>query len=134
MKFLVVDDDLINRRLLGALLSKYGECDFAVDGGNSVDCFRESIVKDKPFDIVFMDIMMPEMNGHDALKHIRNIEEKKGIQLGNGAEVVMVTALSDRQNVLSAFSEGCEYYLVKPIDQNKLDSLICEIREAKNLA
>ncbi|PCI23679.1 MAG: hypothetical protein COB67_12495 [SAR324 cluster bacterium] len=133
MKFLVVDDDLINRRLLGALLSKYGESDFAVNGEEATRFYQRNLESKQYYDVVFLDIMMPEMNGHEALKRMREIENEFGVHLGHGAEVVMVSALGDRRNVLSAFSEGCEYYLVKPIDQAKLDEMLLQIKEERGL-
>jgi len=133
MKFLIVDDDLINRKLLGALLARYGERDFAVNGEECLELYQGSLKNKDQYDIVFLDIMMPEMNGHEALKQMRIMEETFDIQLGHGAEVVMVTALGDRKNVLSAFSEGAEYYLIKPIDQQKLDELLIKVKEERNL-
>ena len=127
MKILVVDDDLINRKLLSALLKDYGDCDIAVNGKEAVEIVNESINSKQPYDIIFLDIMMPEMNGHETLLKIRKIEEDNGISIGTGTKVVMVTALGDSRNVLSAFSEGCEYYLVKPVQQKKLFDLMEEM-------
>jgi len=127
MKILIVDDDLINRKLLSALLKGYGACDVAVNGKDAVDCVQRSLQEGKAYDIVFLDIMMPEMNGHETLQEVRKLEEKKGIVMGRGTKVIMVTALGDSRNVLSAFSEGCEYYLVKPVQQKKLFELLDEM-------
>ncbi len=127
MKFLIVDDDLINRKLLTALLKPYGECDIATNGREAVESVAGSLAANKPYEVVFLDIMMPEMNGHESLQEIRKLEHEKGLALGRGAKVVMVTALGDSRNVLSAFSEGAEYYLVKPIQQKKLQELMDEM-------
>lgn len=117
MKILIVDDDLINRKLLGALVKPYGNGDTATNGKEAIEKVAESLSAEAPYDVVFLDIMMPEMNGHDCLQQIRKLESEKGRNLGEGSKVVMVTALGDSRNVLSAFSEGAEYYLVKPIQQ-----------------
>ena len=127
MKILIVDDDLINRKLLKALLSGFGDCDIAVDGTEAIDQVNSGLDTDQPYDIVFLDIMMPGMNGHETLQEIRILEEKRGVSVGSGTKVVMVTALGDSRNVLAAFSEGAEYYLVKPIHQKKLFDLMDEM-------
>lgn len=127
MKFLIVDDDLINRKLLSALLKPYGDCDIAVNGKEAVDKVEEALKAQSAFDVVFLDIMMPEMNGHESLQAIRKLESDQGLPLGSGCKIVMVTALGDSRNVLSAFSEGAEYYLVKPIQQKKLFELLEEM-------
>jgi two-component system chemotaxis response regulator CheY len=64
--------------------------------------------------------MMPEMDGHQALKQIRGMEEAKGILSTSGAKIVMTTALSNMKNVSQAYSALCDAYLVKPIDRQKL--------------
>ncbi|MDX2470202.1 MAG: response regulator [SAR324 cluster bacterium] len=127
MKFLIVDDDLINRKLLTALLKPYGECDIATNGREAVDSVVIGLNNSTSYDIIFLDIMMPEMNGHESLQEIRKQENDRGIALGKGTKIVMVTALGDSRNVLSAFSEGAEYYLVKPIQQKKLHELMEEM-------
>jgi len=127
MKILIVDDDLINRKLLKALLNGFGDCDIAINGSEAVEHVKNAFDAEQPYDIVFLDIMMPEMNGHETLQEVRKLEEKKGVAIGSGTKVVMVTALGDSRNVLAAFSEGAEYYLVKPIHQKKLFDLMDEM-------
>ncbi|MGK0290306.1 MAG: two-component system chemotaxis response regulator CheY [bacterium] len=127
MKILIVDDDLICRKLLHTILKQYGECDIAVNGLEAVEYFENSLKSESYYKLVFLDIMMPEMNGHETLKRIRELEDKYNIDLGSGVQVVMTTALGDTQNVLSAFSEGCEYYLVKPVQRQKLHELLVDI-------
>ncbi len=132
MKILIVDDDLINRKLLTALLKGYGKCEVAVNGLEAVKMFEETLKNGPLYDLIFLDIMMPEMNGHETLQEIRRLEKEENLDAGRGAKVIMVTALGDSRNVLSAFSEGCEYYLVKPIQQKKLFELLEEMGYQSN--
>jgi two-component system chemotaxis response regulator CheY len=127
MRILVVDDDRINRKFLGAMLTGVGEIDMATNGREAIDAVKKSLSESKPFDIIFLDIMMPDLNGIEALQEIRKVEESQGIRLNEGTKIVMVTALADKQNVLSAFSKGCEYYLVKPVQQAKMFELLEEM-------
>ena len=127
MKILIVDDDLINQKLLSAVLADYGDIDVAENGKVAVDMVKSNFVNDVYYDIVFLDIMMPVMNGHEALKAMRKLEEQEGIQLGDGMKIVMVSALSDKKDVLAAFSSGCEHYIVKPVKQEKIDQIMTEL-------
>ncbi len=127
MKMLIVDDDLTNRKLLMSMLEDNGECEEAENGKIAVDMVNQKLSSKDHYDIVFLDIKMPVMDGHETLLEIRRLEEENGIFIGNGAKIVMVSALSDQKNIISAFKEGCEYYLVKPFQQNKLYQLMTEM-------
>ncbi len=127
MRFLIVDDELTNRKLLNSMLEDVGICDIAVNGKEAIEYFELSLTEKEFYDVVFLDIKMPVMDGHETLKRIRQIEEENEIYIGNGVKIVMVTALGDKKNILSAFHEGCEYYLVKPFQQSKLLELLEEM-------
>jgi two-component system chemotaxis response regulator CheY len=120
MKCLIVEDDFAARKLLQTHLSDYGDCFIAVNGHEAVKVFQEALKQRQPFDLICLDIMMPEMNGHDALKEIRRIEQEQGIKGLDGVKVIMTTALGDSKNVMGAFRTGCEVYIVKPVKKEKL--------------
>ena len=120
MKSLVVDDDFFSRRILQALLAGYGECHIAVDGKEALFAFEQALAEESPYDLICLDIMMPEMDGQEVLKKIREIEEKKKGRCGNGAKIIMTTALDDSDSIKIAFREQCEAYVIKPISKSKL--------------
>lgn len=120
MKILVVEDDFVSRKIMSTLLSEHGDCDTAVNGIEAMRAYKLSLKEKKPYDLICLDIMMPEMDGQQVLKEIRNLEKEKGILGLDGVKIIMVTALGDMQNVRSAFREQCEAYLVKPIEAKKL--------------
>jgi len=70
---------------------------------------------------------MPDMDGIEALKRIREWEESRNIQLGKGVKVVMLTASKASDSVLSSFKEGCEAYIVKPFDKEDLAKALSEL-------
>ena len=80
MKCLIVEDDFAARRLLQRYLSSHRDCDIAVDGNEAVEAFRQATDEKEPYDLICLDIMMPNMNGHEALKAIRQIESEHGKQ------------------------------------------------------
>ena len=120
MKSLVVDDDFAARTLLQRLLSKTGDVDLAVDGKKALNAFKEAFDQGDRFDLICLDIMMPEMDGHQTLKAIRQYEEEAGLNSDNGVKVIMTTAMDSSQHVLDAFREGCEAYVVKPVNKAEL--------------
>jgi two-component system chemotaxis response regulator CheY len=120
MKILIAEDDLNSRTLLERFLAPFGPCDIAGDGEEAIASFEEAMANNEPYDLVCLDIMMPKMDGHTVLLHVREVEKSQGIESGEGVKVIMTTALDDVTNVIGAFQEGCEAYVVKPIDKTKL--------------
>ena len=121
MRILIVEDDYGSRRFMQKLLANYGDCDIVVDGQEAKDAFRSAWEEKSPYDIIFMDIMMPKVNGHQALKEIRKIEEELGVRPFSAVKVIMTTVMEDPKNVIEAFHKGgAEAYLVKPIEASKL--------------
>lgn len=120
MRCLVVDDDPVCRKVLAAALKPYGEISEATTGREAVEQVRHALLGDRHFDLITLDIMMPDMDGQAALVSIRSLEAVKGLPSGHGAKVLMTTALNDGKNVLAAFREQCSGYLIKPIELEKL--------------
>jgi two-component system chemotaxis response regulator CheY len=122
MKCLVVEDDFAARKLLQIYLRDYDDCPVAVDGREAVEAVRKALDKSQPYDLICLDIVMPDVDGYEILKAIRRIEKEHGIDSPDGAKVIMTTALSDFKHVANAFRTGCEAYLVKPIRKEELFS------------
>jgi two-component system chemotaxis response regulator CheY len=121
MKVLIVEDDFISRKLLVKMLGHYGECDVAVNGMEAIEAFTLALDSSSPYDLICMDIMMPHIDGQQALKEIRNIEKERGITPANEVKVIMTTALDDPKTVVeSLYKGGAASYVVKPIDRKKL--------------
>lgn len=121
MKAIIAEDDFTSRILLQALLQPYGICHISVNGKEVVEAIRSALDAGEPYDLVCLDIMMPEADGQTALKDIRALESTKGILPSDGVKIIMTTALSDKRNIMSAFKEQCDAYLVKPIEKEKLE-------------
>ena len=120
MKTLIVEDDFTSRLLLQEFLKDYGPSHIAVNGKEALQAARNALEAGAPYDLICMDIMMPEMDGQEALKEIRALEEAQGINSSNGAKVVMTTALGDLKSVSNAYISLCDAYLTKPIQKAKL--------------
>ena len=124
MKVLIAEDDFASRKFMLRFFEKYGECDVTVDGKEAVEAYKMAIECGEPYDLICLDIMMPEMDGHQALKTIRKIEEESGIAEDERVKIVMTTALSETRHVTKAFENGCTAYAGKPITQDKLEAML----------
>jgi two-component system, chemotaxis family, chemotaxis protein CheY len=119
-RVLLVEDDFACRLLLQTFLSRYGECHIAVNGKEAVDAFRSALDSGQGYNLICMDIMMPEMDGHEAIRRVRAMEDAKGIWSTTGTKIFMTTSVHQLREVASCFNELCDAYLVKPIDLRKL--------------
>ncbi len=120
MKTLIVEDDYITSQVMQEIMLSYGECDIAENGRIAVDLFSNALEQKEAYDLVFLDIMMPEMDGQDVLPLLRQIEEQFSIQGLDGVKIIMSTALDDYLNLSKAFGNQCEGYIVKPIEKEKV--------------
>jgi len=128
MRFLVVEDDFTSRKLLQKILAPYGEVDVAVNGQESLDAFTAALEEGNPYELVCMDIMMPEMDGQEALKKIREVEKQRGIPGSQEVKIIMTTALDDPKNVVEAYYKGgATSYVPKPLDRQLFLQLLRNI-------
>ena len=120
MKILVVEDDYITSKVLREILSEYGDADSAENGLVALDYLKRALDAGDPYDVIFLDIMMPELDGQTTLKELRAMEEERGILGLDATKVIMLTALDDFENVKTSFVSQCEGYVVKPFDKEKI--------------
>ena len=106
--------------MLQTFLSGYGECHVAVNGREAVEAFRSVLERGQRYDLICMDIMMPEMDGREAARQVRALEEAQGISSTYGAKIIMTTGVTDIKEVTRCFRELCDSYLTKPIDLAQL--------------
>jgi CheY-like chemotaxis protein len=103
---LVVDDDPINRMLLSRDLKRQGHrVSTAGDGGRALEALRA-----EPFDVVLLDVLMPELDGYETLARIERDEKLRHVP------VIMVSALEDIESVVRCIEMGAADYLPKPFD------------------
>jgi putative two-component system response regulator len=116
-KILVVDDERVNLKVLSGFLQSFGHEVLVADSGS---CALDML--DNSIDLVLLDIMMPEMDGFAVARAVRENPET------TQTPIIMVTALSDRQDKLQAVQAGANDFISKPIDKTELkvrtDSLL----------
>jgi len=115
LKILVVDDDELNRRMMKILLTREGHhVDLAANGMEALDA-----VKYQEFDIVFMDLQMPTMDGIEASNRIRQWENG-----GKHTFIVALTASYLPENGPLLFNAGIDNYLAKPFEIEHIQRML----------
>ena len=121
MKCLVIDDDSFARELVVVMLKDLAVCEQAGSGAEGVAKFSASLAGGDPYDLLLLDILMPDMNGHETAKVIRSIEKEHGLDINQRANIIMLTALNDHMEAMKAFcSAQSAAYLVKPVSKENL--------------
>ncbi len=120
MKILIVDDELVSRRKMEIILREFGACQAVENGNAAVRAFTEAIENGARFDLVTLDISLPDMDGTTVLKMIRELEKGNAIPEDKCAKVLMVTSHSDQATVMSSISAGCNDYIKKPFTLERI--------------
>jgi CheY-like chemotaxis protein len=121
MRILVAEDNAVNRRVASALIQSIGETAVLVENGK----LAVERIEQEPFDLVLMDMQMPEMDGLEATRRIRQLEKE-----GAHTRIVALTANATKEDRTRCFEAGFDDYMAKPI---KLDGMRKLIEEARDL-
>ena len=120
VRVLLVDDDPSVLRLLEHHLADHGECTSVSSGGTALTQARSLLQSGKRYDVVCLDINMPDMDGRKVLAELRQLEKQYGVGDSQRCKVVMVSGLDAPQDKLKAFRESCDAYLTKPIEKSQI--------------
>jgi signal transduction histidine kinase len=118
---LVVDDEATNRDVLSRRLRRQGHTVLTANNGNDA----LTIMTETPFDLVLLDIMMPDMDGYEVLRRIKSDEHLQHIP------VVMISAVDELESVVRCVAAGAEDYLGKPFNPTLLQARIGACLEKK---
>jgi two-component system chemotaxis response regulator CheY len=114
MRILVVDDENVSRRKMARILLGHGECDAVDSGKTAVELFGTALRENRPFDLIALDISMPDMDGTEVLERIRDLEDQNRIPGERRVKVLMVTAHADQETIVRSIRSGCDDYIIKP--------------------
>ena len=121
LSILLVEDNLLNQRIVTLSLKRYNhEVTIANHGVEALERFRE-----KKFDVILMDIMMPVMDGLEATVKIREIENLENIK--SRTPIIALTANTMDNDRDKCISYGMDEFMAKPFDIERLKSIFCEL-------
>lgn len=119
MRSLIVEDARVSQMILEKILATYGDCRIARTGVEALEAFNEAIAEKRPFDLICLDMGLPDFAGVEILTKIRAVEDVRGIATSQKVRVIAVTAASDVAMV-KAVTEMGNGYILKPITRERL--------------
>ena len=97
----------------------------AEDGLQAMEHFERALLSGAPFSLIFLDIVMPVLDGQETLARMRAIEKKAGITGDDRAIIIMATSLHSTEDMIRALIDGdCTDYLVKPFEAEDVHTML----------
>jgi len=126
-RILIVDDNLTNRHILSEILKSYNFKHAAVGSGKkAIQKVKEADDENRPFDVILMDVQMPEMDGFVAISKIKELE------LTKQPKIAILTSVARKEDLQKARDLGIHKYLQKPVKMRKMILLLRELILGEN--
>lgn len=119
MKILVVDDELVSRKKMAKIASEFGQVDSAKNGKTAISAIKSALEDWQLYNLITLDISMPDISGIDVLTSVRELEEERGLDDEEKAKILMVTSRSDIETVKACVGK-CDGYVIKPFNKEVL--------------
>jgi CheY-like chemotaxis protein len=132
LSILVAEDNEINALLMRSLLSRLGhKAVITTNGEEALESWLSAKSAGSPYDLVFMDIQMPQLNGIETTKRIRSMEAG---QPGRRTPILALTANTLVEDRYACFEAGMDGFLIKPLDREKLAEAIAGLAASPHIA
>ena len=118
MKILILDDEIAALTKMKALFSAYGECTMTTSADQALRLFENALQSDAPFELVTIDIHLSQASGLDILESMSKLEVQSN---ASKSLKMMVTASGTKANLVKAYTNGCDGFLVKPVKRDVLE-------------
>jgi DNA-binding response OmpR family regulator len=129
MRILLIDDEPVALAKLELMLASIGDCETAASGIQATERFVKAIGDNQPFDLVTIDIELPDVPGLELLDRFCSLEQKNGI---TASKKIMVTAHSKADYVLKARNK-CDAFVVKPLRKKTLLAKLSALLPSESL-
>ncbi|CAN2040488.1 putative Chemotaxis protein CheY [Candidatus Magnetomoraceae bacterium gMMP-15] len=117
MRILVVDDEFVSKIKMHKIMESLGECKAVESGKGAIAAFKNAWENWQPFNLISLDISMPDMTGIEVLSKIKSMEKEKQVPDDLKVKIMMVTSHSDKGNITACIAAGCDAFVVKPFDK-----------------
>lgn len=128
LKFLLVEDNTDAAMFLQEMLSDIAICDTAMLVSEALDKFAIAMKYEIPYDVILLDITLPDGEGLEVLQAVRKMEAEKKIYGQSQCKVLMTTALNDSEHIIRSFRDQCDAYLVKPLTLKALKKELVKLK------
>jgi HD-like signal output (HDOD) protein len=134
MKTLIVDDEAISRTILTDIMAPLGKVVATGKGKAAIDLYRGALEDSAPFDVMILDISMPDLDGREVLRTIRTLQRSRKVP--RTTRIVVASARMNRSVIQECIDLGCHDYITKPVSQTRLlkrlHNLGLEFRDTDN--
>lgn len=121
LKCLVVDDDVLGRELIIQYLDGIAHCHTASNGREALELFRGALDDCSPYDLIMLDLLMPDMDGYEAGNLIRQLEKERCIAITSGVNIIITSSVSTSKEIVQAYlAAQSAAHLSKPVRPEKL--------------
>ncbi len=120
MRTLIVEDVHFLALILERILEPYSKIDYAQNGNIAIDKYTKAFTKGKPYDLICLDLLLPEIDGFEVLRSIRQFEKDFDLKGDKRSKVVVISTFNDRKTVTKAMAAGCDSYIAKPFSRDKV--------------
>lgn len=134
VKTLIIDDHHTSIAILEMMLADHCECSVATSGAKGIELFEQAYKENEPFQVVLLDIIMPEMDGVETLKKLRKIERPfLTIPLYQGqdrrARIIMQTSSENPKHLVDSYLQGkCNGFINKPYSREEIIEKVLGIK------
>ncbi len=119
MKILVVEDEIVSRKKMMKIINDFGSCEGVQDGKTALSMVKTALEEWKPYDLITLDVSMPDISGIEVLTTIREMEKEQGLDEEEKAKILMVTSHSDMETVKACVGK-CDGYVIKPFNKEMM--------------
>ncbi len=126
MKSLIIDNDPIDRNLLKDTLTNFGKCQMVTSGKIAIALVKKALKTSTYFDVIALNPDLPDRDGIEILLDIRSAEEEAEFQNTKRSLIFMLASHWSKDRAVVAFSAGCDDYILKPLDKEKVVKFLDE--------
>jgi len=120
LNIIVIEDEVVSCTKLTKILEPYGNCNEFYEGSKAIEFYDNFLQNGKRINLITLDIAMPVLDGIRTLEQLRTVEKNNNIGEKDAAKIIMVTSSFDKDQITACFEKGCNDYIIKPFDEEKL--------------
>ena len=106
------------------IMQNFGKCKVVESGKKAISAFKKAWESWTPFDLITLDVSMPEMDGIEVVYKIREIEKENKVPKEKQVKILMVTSHSDKDTIVNCVQAGCDDFVVKPFNKETISEKI----------